>query len=192
MQAKLPELNRRLAGTVGSDLSLRAAVHTGEMLSTPGSEHEGLVTGETTSITSRLQGIAPAGGVVVSERTRRDTGRIYFSSLGKVELRGVAQPMRAWLVLGERSSEGSTSASPLVGRRDELELLNLFLRRCEKERRPYVVTLVGPAGMGKSRLAQEFAVRVGDTRLPGGPSSCRVVRGRCLPYGPRSAPVAPG
>ncbi|CAN5703784.1 adenylate/guanylate cyclase domain-containing protein [soil metagenome] len=186
MQAKLPELNRRLAPTVGSDLALRAAVHTGEMLSTPGAEHEGLVTGETTAIAARLQGLAPTGGVVASDRTRRDARRVFdFASLGEIELRGVSEPMSAWLVVGEGPSEGATLESRLVGRQDELELLGLLLRRCEKEGRPYVVTVVGPAGIGKSRLAQEFAERIAGTPAPASemPSLSRVVRGRCLPYG---------
>jgi class 3 adenylate cyclase/tetratricopeptide (TPR) repeat protein len=184
MQAKIPELNRRLAPTVRSNLALRAAVHTGEMLSSPGPDREGLVTGETTSIASRLQGIAPPGGVVASDRTRRDARRVFdFASLGEIELRGVSQPMRGWLVVREGTSEGSRIESPLVGRRDEMELLGLLLRRCEKERRPYVVTLVGPAGIGKSRLAQEFAKSITGTLPSGMPALNRVVRGRCLPYG---------
>ena len=178
MQAQLPELNRRLSSKIGSELVLRVAVSTGEVLSAPGARREGLVTGDATTLASRLQGSAPPGRVVVGERTYRDTRREFrFEPLGELRLKGVADPVGAWVVLGEGGADTSPFASPLVGRTDELELLHLLLRRCAKERRPSVVTVVGPAGIGKSRLAHEFADAVGRD------DTARVVRGRCLPYG---------
>ena len=178
MQAQLPDLNRRLAVKIGGELVLRVAVHTGEVVSTPGAEREGLVTGDATTIASRLQGSAPPGRVVVGERTYRVTRREFrFEPLGELRLKGVATPVAGWVVLGEGGTDASPFASPLIGRTDELELLRLLLRRCARERRPSVVTVVGAAGIGKSRLGHEFADGAGRD------GSARVVRGRCVPYG---------
>ncbi len=182
MQGRLPELNDRLAGTAGGRLALRIGVQTGEVVAGRGSEHEGGVTGETTSIAARLQTVAPSGGVVVGERTYRDTARaLEFESMGHFELKGVPGLVAAWQVLGERESV-HVPAGAFIGRHDETELLSLLLRRCTKDGRPYVATVVGPAGIGKSRLAEEFA----DAAVRGeivGAEGCSVVRGRCLPYG---------
>ena len=182
MQSKLPELNDRVAPSTGGSLGLRAAVHTGEVLAGSGTDLEGSVTGDTTNIAARLQGVAPPGGVVVSQRTQRDTRRAFdFKLLGEMELKGVPEPVITWQVLRETGTESSSEfASPFVGRRDELDIMALLLRRCSSERRPYVATVVGPAGMGKSRLVHEFAHRVSnDDETP----HAHIVRGRCLPYG---------
>lgn len=174
MQAALEELNRQLRPELGEDLALRVGVHTGEVIATPGGTEQALVTGETTSIAARLQSIAPRGGVVMSGRTHRDAARSFvFDRLGEVELKGVSEPVEAWLVVGEASSSGADGDGPLVGRADELAFLDVQLRRCQREGRPHLATVVGPAGMGKSRLVLEFTKDAG----------VRTVRGRCLPYG---------
>lgn len=153
------------------------AVHTGEVLARPGAEHEGVVTGETTTIAARLQTIAPTGGVVVGERTFRDTERVFeFALLGRKELKGLPRPVTAWQALREREDVHAL-ATPLVGRRDELELLGLLLRRCAKEARPYVATIIGAASIGKSQLARELAEAAARGAVAGA-ERCAVVRGR--------------
>jgi class 3 adenylate cyclase/tetratricopeptide (TPR) repeat protein len=184
MQERIPDLNRRLASKAGGELALRVAVDTGEVLASPGAEHQAMITGETTTLAARLQGVAAPNGVVVSERTHRDTRRQFdFEPLDEVTLKGVARPVRVWRVLGVGGSEPSVLVSPLVGRRDELELLALLLRRCAKEDHPYVATIVGAAGIGKSRLAEEFAARVVPAAGSDASTGGRVVTGRCLAYG---------
>jgi tetratricopeptide (TPR) repeat protein len=174
MQAALAELNERLAHELGEELSLRVGVHTGEVIASAPSGDTALVTGDTTSIAARLQGVAPPGSVVVGERTHRDTIRAFqFQSLGEFSLKGVPHPTRVWVVTGEAPTEAAASDRPFVGRADELALLEVLLQRCTREGRAHVVTVVGPAGVGKSRLAFEFTSR----------AAGRNVRGRCLPYG---------
>jgi class 3 adenylate cyclase len=173
MQAKIPELNGEFAGELG-ELALRIGIHTGEVVASPGDSSQALVTGETTSIAARLQSVAPRGRVIVGGRTYRDAARSFvFDRLGDLELKGVPGPMEAWLVVGEAPTAREARDQPLVGRSDELALLDALLRRCEHEGRPHLVTVVGPAGIGKSRLMLEFADAAG----------VRAVRGRCLPYG---------
>jgi class 3 adenylate cyclase/tetratricopeptide (TPR) repeat protein len=182
MQSTLADIAPSLAPSVRGNLAMRVAVHTGEVLATPGEAHEARVTGETTSIAARLQTVAPSGSVVVSDRTYRDAKHaVEFAPLGDVRLKGVPEPVGVHRAMGETRSERGGFSLPLVGRRDELELLQLLLRRTAKEGRPFLVTVVGTAGIGKSRLALEVA-RAGERGDTPGAPAWRVIRGQCLPY----------
>ncbi len=96
-----------------------------------------------------------------------------------LELRGRSQPVTAWLVQGD----GATAAprgvpgltAPLVGRDHQLASLRATFDRVGRERHPELVTVVGDAGIGKSRLVSEFVSLLGP--------EARVLIGRCLPYG---------
>ncbi len=172
MLAAMAGLNRQLASDPGQDLALRVGIHTGEVIAAPGSD-QALVTGETTSIAARLQAAAPPGGLVVSERTHRDVAASFEAvDLGVLELKGVGVPTGAWRIMAEAARE-SDPVHPLVGRTDEIALLDVLLRRCGRDQQPHLVTIIGSAGVGKSRLAYEFSRGAG----------IKWVRGRCLPYG---------
>lgn len=174
MQETLADVNRSLELDLDQELVLRVGVHTGEVIASPGTEAQALVTGDAISIAARLQGVAPAGGVVASERTYHDALRSFtFEALGVFDLKGVPEPMGVWLVIGEAAPGLPVSDRPLVGRGEELALLDVLLRRCQREGSAQLVTLAGPAGVGKSRLAFEFV----------NTAQATTVRGRCLPYG---------
>lgn len=185
MQRRLATLNATAAGSPGVELAMRIGVNTGEVVTATGIDRENLVTGEPVNVAARFQAVAPAGGIVVGERTYRDTRHaMAYRSLGKVPIKGIVDPLPAWEVTGEQESPsaigartGSLGAAPMVGRDAELDLLELLFARTVREGRPSLVTVVGPAGIGKSRLAREFTNRVRST------AAARVVRGRCLPYG---------
>src|SRR5439155_2133537 len=109
-------------------------------------------------------------------------GRFRFASMGEVTVKGIARPLAAWLVEGEATVEpGAPSErsrlAPMVGRQEELSLLGLLFARTVREERAALATVIGPAGIGKSRLSYEFATRVAER------GAATVVRGRCLPYG---------
>jgi class 3 adenylate cyclase/tetratricopeptide (TPR) repeat protein len=178
MHRRLTELNEELAEIAGGDLALRVGVNTGEVITH--AAEEGIVTGEAVNIAARLQALAPSGGVVVGDRTRRDTrGAFAFTDLGDVTVKGIERPLRVWSVDGEAAAHRATAGAvraPFVGRSAEIGLLRLLFERAVRERRPNLVTIVGPPGIGKSRLSHEAAAALdGD--------DVRVVRGRCLPYG---------
>jgi class 3 adenylate cyclase/predicted ATPase len=125
------------------------------------------IVGETPNLAARLQAIAEPNAIVIDERTRRLTGRLFeYDDLGMRELKGFAKPLRAWRVL-ERSTvesrfEAFHSADlPLVGRQEELELL---LRRWNRAKagEGQVVLLSGQAGIGKSRLVAAFEAQLLD------------------------------
>ncbi len=176
MQARLVRDPRFSYGTEGR-LAMRIGVNTGDVLAGPASDRGGAVTGDAISLAARIQSLAPAGSVVAADRTRRLTRRAFaYRDLGEATLKGVDHPIPVWEILPdlEPSVEPSDLRSVMVGRDGELVLLRALFDRTIRARAPTLVTLLGPPGIGKSRLAHEFAASVPDAR---------VVRGRCLPYG---------
>ena len=110
----------------------------------------------------RLQSVAPPGAVLVGEATQRAAaGRSPSSRPGSRSLKGKAAPVPAWRalrVVAERGgrSRAETLEAPFVGRDDELRLLKDLFHATARERRPRLVSVTGPAGIGKTRLAWEF------------------------------------
>jgi class 3 adenylate cyclase/tetratricopeptide (TPR) repeat protein len=178
MQGRMDALNREVTERAGGDLELRVGVNTGEVLAAHSSHREGYVTGEVVNVAARLQTVAEPGAVVVGRRTRDATAAtIGYRSLGAVELKGIDEPVPVFEALPDlQPEEPRRPEAPIVGRDDELDLLRLVVARARKQGRPGLVTLVGPPGIGKSRLAREFLRNVG------GEEPVTVVRGRCLPY----------
>jgi AAA ATPase domain/Adenylate and Guanylate cyclase catalytic domain len=154
-------------------LSVRIAVATGQALVTPGQETESVV-GDVVNTASRLQGVAPAGGVVVGEGTWRATRRLFdYQRLAPVRVKGKADPVPIWRLLRPTSRTGVDAVrqgSPLVGRERELGLLRRQFERTLAERKARLVSIVGEPGVGKSRLVGELAALVDAARSwsPGG------------------------
>jgi class 3 adenylate cyclase len=176
LNARQPEL----------ELRIRGAVNTGEAVVTlsarPGLG-EAMVAGDVVNTASRLQQHAPVGEVVVGEETYRATrAAIEYEPLEAVTAKGKAEPIATWRAIGASSASGERhlSSTPFVGRDREVGLLDATWERVERERRPHLITVVGPPGVGKSRLIAEFTERISSR-------NGRVVRGRCLPYRERSA-----
>jgi class 3 adenylate cyclase/tetratricopeptide (TPR) repeat protein len=144
------------------DLALRAGVLTGETSVGPGGNEKGLVVGDLVNTASRLQSIAEPGTVVVGESTQqlaRDAVR--FEALGDRELKGKETPVPAYRavgVVGQRGGRGRTEGiePPFVGRDDELRLLKDQLHATGREGRARMVSVIGEAGIGKSRLGWEL------------------------------------
>ena len=168
------------------DLQARLAVNTGEAIvdldARP--EHgETMVVGDVVNTASRLQAAAPINGVLVGRETHAATRTaIAYATAAPVIAKGKAEPIEVWLALRAAAPAGerALSAAPLVGRERDLDLLGRLWAQVYDERRPHLVTVIGPAGIGKSRLAEEFARSVeAQGGLP--------LRGRSIPYGERSA-----
>ena len=115
--------------------------------------------------------------MLVGEETHRATKEaIRYAPAPAVVAKGKEKPVAAWVALCEARIPGERPiAGPLVGRSNELEVLRATWERVAVDRRPHLVTVMGPAGVGKTRLAVEFAAMVEDR---GG----RAVHGRALPY----------
>ena len=182
------EIQRRVserAETFGG-LSVRIGVNTGDVIFAPvGPEgrRDLTVIGDTVNVAARLQAAAPPEGVVVGERTHAAcAGSVACEQLEPILAKGKESPLRAWLARGATAApaERPLSAAQFVGRDGELELLMGMWTRSRSEKHPRLVTLVGLPGIGKTRLAREFALRVDQD---GG----RTLRGRPLPYGEPAA-----
>jgi class 3 adenylate cyclase len=165
-----------------SPLQVRAAVNTGEAVIAVGSRPEtgeALAMGDVVNTASRLQSSAPSGGLVVGEETYRATRHVIrYRDLEPIDAKGKRDPVETWLALepiGAPAERPATTA-PLVGRARELSLLDSIWERAAAEHRPHLVTIVGPTGIGKSRMAAEIISRIEAT-------GARAVKGRCLPYG---------
>jgi len=145
-----------------SGLALRAGVLTGETSVGPGGNEQGLVVGDLVNTASRLQSIAEPGTVVVGEPTRTIVAdAIEFQPLGPQKVKGKEAPIsafRALRVVAERGGRGRAEGlePPFVGRQDELRLLKDQLHATGRESRARLVSIVGDAGIGKSRLAWEL------------------------------------
>jgi class 3 adenylate cyclase len=169
-------------------LEVRVAVNTGEAIVSLTSMElrEGMVAGDVVNTASRMQTVAPSNGVLVGEDTYRATRTSFdFEAVEPLVVKGKRDPVRAWLALRPRVGPGerALSAVPMLGRVHELAALQRVFEAVVAERRPHLVTVFGDAGIGKTRLAAEFAAQV-ETR------GVTVLRGRSLPYG-ESTPYGP-
>ncbi len=160
-------------------LSVRIGVETGEVVADPAAGGEFLVTGEPVHLAQRLQAAAQPGQIMVGARAWREAKeQAEFEELSPLQLRGFDMPVSAYAALRLRETPASTPAPAFVGRDFELKLLELLFDRVSAEGRAHLVTLVGPPGIGKTRLSDEFLNRIADRRPP------PAVRGGvCKPYG---------
>ena len=155
---------------IGTKLQVRVGIATGMVvvgdLTGEGAAREQAVIGETPNLAARLQALAEPGTVLISESTHRlADGHFDFRNLGPVALKGWAEPIPAWQVLGASGVESrfeaqhKTRLTPLIGRDEELELL---LRRWQHSKRGEgcVVVLTGQPGIGKSHIALALQERL--------------------------------
>jgi tetratricopeptide (TPR) repeat protein len=148
--------------TLAPDLQARAGVLTGEAAVTIGALGEGMVAGDLVNTASRLQSVAEAGTVLVGEATERAAAKaIAFDVVTEQTLKGKQAPVKAYRAVRVVAELGGTGRSemleaPFVGRLEELRLLKDLFHSTGREKRTRLVSVIGPAGIGKSRLAWEF------------------------------------
>jgi tetratricopeptide (TPR) repeat protein len=137
------------------------------------------VVGDAVNVAARLEQVAEPGEILIGEDTYwlvHDA--VIAEPAGPLDLRGKLTPVRAWRlteVVADAPGWSRRLDSPLVGREAELGVLEEAFVRVEATATCEVVTIMGPAGAGKSRLAAELLTRLG--------SRAKVLQGRCLPYG---------
>jgi class 3 adenylate cyclase/tetratricopeptide (TPR) repeat protein len=179
LREELVELNAELEREFGVRIGVRTGVNTGEVIAGDPSRGQDFATGDAVVVTQRLEAVAEPGEVLLGDSTYqlvRDL--VEVDALPPLELKGRAEPVGAWRLVGV-SLEGAlpfrSLDSPLVGRTVELAHLRRAFCEAVDERRCRVITILGDAGVGKSRLAAELETEVGGTAL--------ALHGRCLPYG---------
>jgi class 3 adenylate cyclase/tetratricopeptide (TPR) repeat protein len=147
---------------IGEGIEARGGVLTGEA-AVRATTNEGLVVGDMVNTAARLQSVAPPGSVLVGEATYRAASRaITFEEVGEQLLKGKAIPVPAWRALQVVAERGGrnrpeTLEPPFVGRQDELRLVKDLFHATGREGRIRLVSVMGPGGIGKSRLAREFS-----------------------------------
>jgi class 3 adenylate cyclase len=179
LREEVAALNRELERELGVALHVRTGVNTGLVLA--GDEHEGhaFVGGDTVNVAARLERAARAGEVLVGEATRRlvaDAVRV--EPVAPFVPRGKTAPVAAFRLLGVASDAAGLARrldTPLVGRHSELATLDGLLDRVARGASCELVTLLGEAGVGKSRLLRAFVGRASRRAL--------VLTGHCPPYG---------
>jgi predicted ATPase/class 3 adenylate cyclase len=175
----------QLGEEVGApELRARAGVLTGEAAVTIGAEAEGMVAGDLVNTASRIQSAAQPGTVLVGEATKRSTeAAIAYEDAGAHELKGKAEPVQLYRALRVTASRRGALKfeglePPFVGRDSELRLVKELFHASDEEKRAQLVSVIGLAGIGKSRLAWEF-----EKYIDGLAENVRWHRGRCLAYG---------
>jgi len=179
MHRRLERLNEELARERGARIEARIGVNTGEVVSGDASTGQRLVTGDAVTVAKRLEQAAPAGGTLIGAATRalvHDAAEL--EPVGPIALKGKGAPVEAWrLVEVTPDSAGVRRRldAPLVDRIAELARLEAAYEDAAGERSCRLVTELGVAGIGKSRLAAELLASVD--------GEATVLVGRCLPYG---------
>ncbi|MGH2466848.1 MAG: ATP-binding protein, partial [Candidatus Limnocylindrales bacterium] len=178
MRAGLAELATVLERDRGVRLVAATGVNTGEVVAGDASLGQRLVTGDAVNVAARLEQAANVHEVLIGDLTHllvQDT--VDVEAVAPLALKGKAQPVPAYRLLHVRSGIGVARRldTPMVGRDQELGLLRTRYHEAIEDRRPRMITVIGEAGVGKSRLTQEF---VGVAR-----QDALVLTGRCLAYG---------
>ena len=157
------------------ELAARVGVESGEVVAEDGEAT--FATGEAVTLAARLEQVAEPGQLLIGPGAHRLTlSRVEVEELGPVKLKGLAEPVWAWRAVGANGGGARMQAvrAPLVGRDAELELLTNTFERALRDRRAHLFTVYGDPGVGKSRLAREFAATL---------EGATVLSGRSLPYG---------
>jgi class 3 adenylate cyclase len=179
MRSTLAELNDQLEERWGVRLQARTGVNTGEVITGDPSRGEGFVSGDAVNVAARLEQTAPPGEILIGEHTLelvRDS--VVVEPVPPLELKGKSEPVPAFRLVEVTDGPAERARrldAPLIGRERELALMREAFDRAVAGRGCELVTLVGPAGIGKSRLAEDFGASVA--------GEAKVVAGRCLSYG---------
>jgi class 3 adenylate cyclase/tetratricopeptide (TPR) repeat protein len=179
MRHAVETLSDELEAERGVRIELRTGVNTGEVVAGDAAAGQLLVTGDAVNVAARLEQAAAPGEILLGEATRRlvrDGVRV--EPVGSLALKGKADEVLSWRVLDVLEGAPAFARhfdSPLIGRELELAQLRQAFERAVEEKTIYLFTLLGAAGIGKSRLVAELVSTVSE--------SATVVSGRCLSYG---------
>jgi class 3 adenylate cyclase/tetratricopeptide (TPR) repeat protein len=179
MRSRLAELNEEFVASWGVTVEVRTGVNTGEVLAAEPTTAETLVVGDAVNTAARLEQAAAPGEILLGDDTHRLVAEaVVAEPVGPLELRGKAAPVAAWRlleVIPKTPGRSRRLDSQLVGRTRELATLEDAFGRVVEGPACEVVTVMGPAGAGKSRLTGELIGRIG--------ARATVLQGRCLSYG---------
>jgi class 3 adenylate cyclase/tetratricopeptide (TPR) repeat protein len=175
LRLRLQELNIELQSRFDTELKVRIGVNTGEVVTNEGGT---LATGDAVNVAARLEQAAAPGEILIGDSTRQlAESALELEPAEPVDAKGKSEPLVAFRLLSVRADAPSFERrfdAPFVGREGEVDQLNQAYTRAVRDNSCQLFTVLGPAGIGKSRLAQEFIASHADAV---------VLRGRCLAYG---------
>jgi class 3 adenylate cyclase/tetratricopeptide (TPR) repeat protein len=179
MRSALTRVNQELEARYGVVLSNRTGVNTGEVVANDDpNANQKLATGDAVNVAARLEQAAPPDQILLGELTYRLVrDAVDVEPVEPLEVKGKAQPLAAYRLVAAHGLDGNLRRqdTPLVGRDAELATLEQVYRDACERSAARLITVIGDAGAGKSRLLAEFMDRRG--------GQARILRGRCLPYG---------
>ncbi|MFL5719506.1 MAG: adenylate/guanylate cyclase domain-containing protein, partial [Chloroflexota bacterium] len=179
MQGALATLNESLRAERGLEVAMRVGVNTGPVVVGDARAGGSRATGDAVNVAARLQAAAEPGETLLGDSTwRLVRDAVTTGEPRAIAVRGRDEPVTVRrLVAVDQAAEAIARhiAGPMIGRDRELRILRAAFERAVAEERCVLVTVLGSAGVGKSRLVHEF--------LAGARADAQVVRGRCLPYG---------
>jgi class 3 adenylate cyclase len=174
--AEIRERLPAVGADLGFELSFRTGVNTGDVVVGSG---QTLATGDAVNVAARLEQAAQPGEILLGAETKRLVrDAVEVEVVEPLALKGKSEPVAAYRLLNIDPNAAAVARhldAPLVGRGRELDLLRAAFERSVDEQSCHLFTLLGPAGVGKSRLVAEFLGGLADRAM--------VVRGRCLHYG---------
>jgi class 3 adenylate cyclase len=176
MRDALTPLNDELERERGVRIQVRVGVNTGEVVAGDPSGGQRFATGDAVNVAARLEKAAQPGEILLGESTYRLVrDAVTVESARSLSLKGKGKAVSARRLLAVPGVTHRRLGSPIVGRDHELELLDRVFDGVVRDHACRLVTVLGAAGVGKSRLVQEF--------LRGRADEATIVRGRCLSYG---------
>ena len=179
MRDGLRLLNKELERDHGATLECRIGVNTGEVVAGDASTRQALITGDTVNVAARLEQGAPPGEVLIADSTARLVrDAAVLEAVEPLQAKGKAEPVTAHRLVSVHAGAAGTARrmdSPLVGRSRQLGQLRQAFDDVTAGRVCHLFTVLGPAGVGKSRLVQEGLGQIDPGAL--------ILRGRCLSYG---------
>ncbi|HEV8252010.1 MAG TPA: adenylate/guanylate cyclase domain-containing protein [Candidatus Limnocylindria bacterium] len=179
IRGRLSELEPRMRAERGVVIEWRAGINTGQVVAGDVAAGQRIVTGDTVNVAARLEAAAAPGEILLGAETYALVRNAVLSEpVEALALKGKSERVPAWRLTGVSDSVGRhvrPSDAPLVGRLRPLRHLEDAFREAVEERICHLFTIVGAAGVGKSRVVEEFIGSVGN--------QAQVASGRCLAYG---------
>ena len=179
IRGRLAELEPLIRAERGVVIEWRAGINTGQVVAGDVAAAQRIVTGDAVNVAARLEAAAAPGEILIGAETEalvRDA--VTAQPVEALTLKGKTEPVPAWRLVAVGETAGRHARpqeAPLVGRRRPLRLLEEAFNEAVEDRVCHLFTVLGVAGVGKSRLVDEFLAGLGDR--------AGVASGRCLPYG---------
>lgn len=179
MRHVLRSLNEELRQAHGVGIEIRTGINTGTVVVGDLVAGQSFVAGDAVNVAARLEQSAQPGEILIGEDTHRLVRHaVTAEPLEPLQVRNREEPVRSFRLLevhDAKARAGSTLRSPMVGRIRDLGILLEILEGVARERVVHLATVMGPAGVGKSRLVEEFVGGAGE--------QVHALSGRCLAYG---------